>query len=350
MSERTEAPTPRKISEARAEGQVARSIELNAAAALLVGVWLLKGPGGRLIDELKNLLTSSILAIPQAQPDDGWLRNLLLADLQHVAPGMGMILAGMAVTGVAVTLAQTGFLWASKRIGVHFDRLNPINGFKRLFSKQGLVELVKAIAKLLVIGWVAYSFLRGRAVELLALGQTDFVTAVGNWVEMAAALALRTGAIYLVLALIDYSYQRWNYMRSLRMTKEEVKEDFKRSEGDPMIKGRIRSQARRIARSRMMANVKKADVVITNPVHLAVAIEYQAEKMSAPRVLAKGAHRTAERIVALARENNVPVVQNIPVARALYKTVEIDQEIPPELYAALAEVLAYVYRMKGKRL
>jgi flagellar biosynthesis protein FlhB len=245
-------------------------------------------------------------------------------------------------------MAQTGLLWASKRVGFHFDRLNPLKGLKRMFSSQGLVELIKALFKLLVVGWVAYSFLKSRAMDVLLLGQMDLVSAVGSWTSLGISLAMRVGAAYLTLALIDYAYQRYTVTKSLRMTKEEVKEDMKSSEGDPFIKARIRGQMRRMARMRMMQQVPKADVIITNPTHLAVAVRYNAQDMAAPVVVAKGADRVAERIKEIGRENRVPIVENKPVARALYGAVDIDQEIPPELYVALAEVLAYVYRMRGQ--
>ncbi len=223
-----------------------------------------------------------------------------------------------------------------------------MSGLKRLFSMNGFVELAKALLKLGVVGWVAYSFLRSHAEDMLGMAQTDFQSALRYWVDLAVSLISRVGYTYLVIAIADYAYQRWQTTKSLKMTKEEVKEDAKRSEGDPLIKSRIRGQQRRMARMRMMANVRKADVIITNPTHLAIAVRYNQEEMNAPKVLAKGAHHTAERIVTIARTHNIPVIQNIPVARALYRTVDIDQEIPPELYAALAEVLAYVFRLRGR--
>ena len=348
MSEKTEPPTGRKISEARAEGQVARSHELNAAVALLVGAWLMRNGGGRLIAELKNLIVYSLSVLPTVDFNGLWLQNLVIVDLRQLYAGLSLLLFGMLFTGITVTLLQTGLLWAHKRLGIHLNRLDPIAGLKRLFSLNGWVELLKALFKLFVVGWVAYGFLRSHAMEILSLIQMDFQTAVQHWVGLALSLAIRVGLAYMVLAFADYAYQRWQHKKSLMMTREEVKEDMKRSEGDPFIRSRIRSQQRRIARMRMMANVKKSDVVITNPTHLAVAIYYDAEKMNAPKVLAKGAYLAAERIVSLARQHNVPVIQNIPIARALYKMVDIDQEIPPQLYAALAEVLAYVYRLKGK--
>ncbi len=348
MSERTEKPTGRKIHEARDEGRVARSQELNAAVALLLGTYLLKGTGGRLLTEIENLITYTAAILPGVEPGEAWLKELFFSNLMRMLPGLAIFLIGLLVTGVAVTMAQTGLLWSKKKIGFKFSKLNPLPGLKRIFSPHGLVELVKAMLKLLVVGWVAYSFLRSHSSDILAFGQTELNTAVGAWTGLALSLMLRVGSVYLVLALVDYGYQRWEYTRSMRMTKEEVKEDMKRSEGDPFIRGRIRNQQRRMARMRMMANVKHADVVITNPTHLAVAVQYSPEQMNAPKVLAKGAHRTAQRIVELARQHNIPVIQNIPVARALYRAVEVDQEIPPELYAALAEVLAYVYKLRSR--
>lgn len=353
MSEKTEAPTSRRISEARQEGQVARSQELNVAAALLMSAWLLSGPGKRLLADLQGLLASSLAVNSLAGLRDiqfvqAWFGNLILQDGLRLAGDLGLIVAALLFTGVVVTFAQTGLLVSFKRVSFDLKRVNPLSGLKRMFSGQGLFELAKALVKLLVIAWVAYGFLRERLTDLLELGSQEFMAATSGWAGMALALMLRVGAAYLVLAAADYAYQRWSLMRSLRMSKEEVKEEFKRSEGDPTIKGRIRSQQRRMARMRMMANVPKADVVVTNPTHLAVAIQYEAGSMKAPRLLAKGAHLVAERIVGLARQNNVPVIQNIPLARAIYRTVEIDTEIPPELYVAMAEVLAYVYGMKGR--
>ncbi len=350
MAEKTEAPTSRRIAEARKEGQVARSQELNAAVSLLVAAWLLASPGKKLLADLQGLVVTTIGGLPSLQMADTWTKNLLAPDLLPLAGDLGVILLGLLLSGIAINLGQTGFLWASKRLGFDLNRVNPLNGFKRLFSLQGLLELLKALLKLSVVAWVAYAYLRGRWAELLGLAQTDYLSALRWWSNMAIGLMLRIGAAYLILAILDYAYQRWNYLRALRMTKEEVKEELKQTEGDPLIKSRIRGQQRRMARLRMMANVPKADVVITNPTHLAIAVQYEAQTMQAPKVVAKGAHRLAERIIEIARLHQVPVIQNIPLARALYRLVEIDQEIPPQLYMAMAEVLAYVYRLRGVNL
>ncbi len=349
MSERTEAPTPRRIADARAEGQVAYSRELNAAAALLVGVLLLRGPGARMLQDISNLMLSSAASLALARPDAQWMRTALMPEMLPLAVDMGMVVFGLLFTGVTASVLQTGLLWASKRVWVDFSRLDPLAGMRRLVSAQGLAEFIKALLKLTVIGWVAYGFLRSRAPALLDLGRMDLRPALVQWMGLAYTLALRVGGVYLMLALADYGYQRWQYTRSLRMSREEIKEEFKRTEGDPFLRGRIRQQQRRLARQRMMARVPEADVVITNPTHLAIAIRYDPERMSAPTVLAKGAHKIAERIVSLAGEHGIPVLQNISLARALYRTVDVDQEIPPELYLVVAEVLAYIYGLRGER-
>jgi flagellar biosynthesis protein FlhB len=355
MSEKNLPPTPRRRGEARAEGRVARSVELNAAATLLVGAWLLNNAGGRILGDIKNLLIYALSSIAQAKPgmstsqaDGAWILSLFLPDLQRLVSDMGFIIISLLLVGATVTISQTGLLWAKKALGFKLNRLNPLNGLKRIFSANGLVEFLKATLKLLVVGWVAYSFLQSHISDLFALAQTDFLTALQRWAELAISMGIRVGSAYLALAFADYYYKRWQFKKSMYMSREEIKEDMRRSEGDPFIKSRIRGQQRRMARMRMMAHVHKADVVITNPTHLAVAVQYKAEEMNAPKVLAKGPYKVAERIVEIARRNNIPVIQNIPVARALYRTVEVDQEIPPELYAALAEVLAYVYRVRGQ--
>ncbi len=345
MSDKTEAPTHRRLEEARQEGQVARSLELNTAVILLVGTLLLRGPGAELVRLIKELIVSSILMMPDIEVSGTWLKDFAFQQVMSFAPTIGVILAGLLISGVSVTLVQTGFLWANKKIGFDFKRVNPISGFKRIFSGQGLIELGRALLKLALVGYVAYSFLKAHMQEILYLGNNDLASGVTEWSQLALTLGIRVGSAYLALAAADYAFQRWRFTRSMRMTKEEVKEDFKRSEGDPFLRGRIRAQQRKIARTRMMSNVHKAKVVVTNPTHFAVALDYDADAMHAPRVLAKGAFHVAQRIVDIARENHVPVIQNVPLARSLYRMVEVDQEIPPEMYLAVAEVLAYVYRL-----
>jgi flagellar biosynthetic protein FlhB len=346
MADKTEKPTSRRLEEAREDGRVVYSVELNAAAAMLVGTFLIMGPAKSLSQNLAGTLKQLIIELPQADLSEIFIKKLIYTMGVSVLPSFMIILFGLLLTGVAVSVVQTGFLWATKKIGFDFKRINPLEGFKRIFSTHGLIELLRATLKLVVIGWVAYGYLNGNIAQIIAMATYDLPTATQLFFDLSMGLALRVGEVYLVVAAADYAYQRWEFMRNMRMSKEEIKEEYKRSEGDPYLKGRIRAQMRRMARGRMMSNVPKATVVVTNPTHLAIAIEYH-KGMSAPKVLAKGAHYSAQRIVALARQHNIPVVQNIPLARAIFKRIEVDQEISPDLYLAMAEVLAYVYRMKG---
>ena len=347
MADKTEAPSSRRLEEAREEGRVVRSQELNTAAILLAGAYLLRGPGAQLGLALKQMVMSTIVELPNTDLSSEWLTKTVFALGWQVLPSFGLIIVGLLLTGVAVTVAQTQFLWASKKIGFDFKRVNPLEGFKRIFSTHGLIEMLRSLLKLGWVSYFAYSFLSSNYAELIAFADYDLNIAVGRFIELAIELTIRVGSMYLILAAADYAYQRWELYKNLKMSKEEVKEEFKRSEGDPMLKNRVRNMQRQMARGRMMSDVAKASVVITNPTHLAIAIEYR-EGMSAPKVLAKGPYHVAQRIVALAKENNIPIVQNIPLARAIYKTIDIGQEVSPDLYLALAEVLAYVYKLRGK--
>jgi len=349
MGDRTEAPTGRKLDEARGRGQVARSVELNTAAAILAGIYLLRGPGTQLAASLQGLMQDTLAAVATTELTPAWVTATGGQIALRLVLPLGTIILGMMATGIVTTVAQTGPLWAGKRLGFDLSRLDPIAGFGRIFSGHGLMELARALLKLGVVGWVAYSYLSAEVGQLLLLGQTGVGGMAEAWSAMAFGLAQRVGMAYLMLAAADYAYQRWTVMRSLRMTKEEVKEDAKSTEGDPMLRGRIRQQQRRLARQRMFSKIPKADVVITNPTHFAVALQYDRDSMAAPRLVAKGANLVAQRIKDMAREYGVTIVENPPLARALFRSVEIDHDVPPDMYAAMAEVLAYVYSLKARR-
>lgn len=346
--DKTEAPTSKRLSDARTEGNVPMSQEVNTAAALLIGAWLLQALGPQIIDNLRSILVTYLSQVPPAEITIEWLRDRVLADAMLLTPSVLGVVGILLLGSVAITFAQSRFLIAPKRLKPNFGKLNPLNGIKRYFSTQGLVEMLKALLKLSLVGWVVYTYLSENASLLLGLANTDLISGMVVWAGMADELIMNVATAYLLMAAVDFGYQRWQYNRNLRMSKEEVKEEVKQREGDPLIRSRIRGAQRRMARMRMMSRVPKADVIITNPTHLALAVQYNADDMGAPRLLAKGADKVAERIVAIARQHNIPVVQNIPLARAMYRTVEIDQEIPPDLYMAMAEVLAYVYRIRGK--
>ncbi len=347
MTDKTEAPTSHRLQEAREEGQVVRSQELISAVVILTGAYLLRGPGKQLGMNFEGLVMETITTLPIVDITVESLREMFFMFGMKILPSVGLIMFGLLLAGTAVTLGQTEFLWAGKKIGFDFKRLNPLEGFKRIFSTHGLIELLRSLLKLSWVTWIAYSFLRSRFFELVSYTQFDMGTAVSSFLEVSISLVIRVGSMYLVIAVADYAYQRWDLYKNLRMSKDDIKQEQKRSEGDPLLKSRIRNMQRRMARGRMMANVSKANVVITNPTHLAVAIEYH-EGMKAPRVLAKGPYHVAQKIIQIAKENNIPIVQNIPVARAIYKTIDIGQEISSDLYLAMAEILAYVYKLRGK--
>ena len=347
MSDKTEPPTPKRLQDARRQGQIPRSQEVNTALIILSAAWLLSNPGRQLIEGIMSLMEDIFGGLEPYDMTMEFVQSTFLDIFLKLALPFGLILVGFLLVGVIATLAQIGYMWANERLKFDLARLNPINGIKRLFSISGIFEFAKAVFKLILVGYVAYAYLAPRIEDLLMIGLVPINEGMSMWTQMAVDLAFRIGGTYLVIAAADYAYQRWNVMRNLKMTKEEVKEEFKQREGNPIIKRQLRQKQRQMAMRRMMASVPTADVIVTNPTHLAIAIEYKAENMSAPKVVAKGAYKLAERIVKLAEEGNVPVVQNIPLARAMYRNVEIDQEIPPELYKAMAEVLAHVYKLKN---
>lgn len=348
MSERTEPPTPRRLEEARKQGMAPRSLELNAAAGLLISALLLQGPGKEMLSALQGSLAESISSFSKASVTPEWLKGQAVQQAMPLLLPFATFAGALLICGVVVTEVQTRFLITPKRLLPDFQRVNPAQGIKRIFSTQGLMELLRAVLKLAIVGWVTYSYLQGHIDQFALLLQTDLLTSWDQMLSLMSGLALQVAGAYFVVAIADFAYQYSRYRNSLRMTRQEVKEDLRRSEGDPFIRSRIRSQQNRLARVRMMAGVPKANVVVTNPTHLAVALEYDNQKMRAPRVVAKGAYRIAERIIAIASEHRIAIVQNVPLAHALYDGVELGQEIPPELYTAMAEVLAYVYRIYGK--
>jgi flagellar biosynthetic protein FlhB len=344
--ERTEAPTARRLGEARSRGQIARSVEIQSAAVLLAGVVLLQGPGASFVAHFNQALRESLADLPVGPVNGQALGELLLARFLPVAVDLALIVLGLGLAGMIASLAQTGLNWASQRPWFDASRINLLSGFQNLLSLNGLIELFKAGLKLAVIGLVAYNFLLAEQATFATLSQMALRDSLVVWAGLVFGLFWRVVVAYIFLAVLDYGYQRWQWMKSLKMTKQEVKEEMKQNEGNPQIKSYIRQQARKLARARMLAAVPRADVVITNPTHFAVALKYERQAMAAPTVVAKGADSLALRIRELARASQVPLVENPPLARTLHKLVEVDQQVPPQLYLAVAEVLAFVYRLK----
>ncbi|OPZ88126.1 MAG: Flagellar biosynthetic protein FlhB [bacterium ADurb.Bin429] len=346
--ERTEQATPRRREDARKKGQVARSFELTAMLSLLIGVLALQVAAGPMVRAWRAFAEGSIarastfqMSIPMVQTE------ITTAGISF----LGMMLPLLLVLGaasLAANMLQVGFLFSSEALAFDFSKLNPLQGLVRMFSMRSFVEMMKSLLKAGVVTWVIIDFFKTRVVQALEMLQDDFDALGPTIFRLAMALLLRAVSVLLVIAIADYAWQRWQFEKSLRMTKEQVKEEYKRTEGDPMVKGRIRGKQRMLARQRMMAAVPTATVVVTNPTHLAVALRYDPASMDAPLVVAKGQRLVAARIKEIAKEHGVPVMENKPVARALYDACEVNESIPLELYRAVAEIIAFVMKQSGR--
>ncbi|HUZ72582.1 MAG TPA: flagellar biosynthesis protein FlhB [Stellaceae bacterium] len=344
--QKTEEPSQRRLQRARDEGQVAQSREINT--------WFLLATSGIIVIFLAPAIGHSLVGLLGAFVDptrflsaDGILWPAVVADLRAVMAAFVLPMLLLTAAAAAGTLAQIGFVFATDKLGFDVSRVSPLAGFGRLFSFRSLVETLKSLAKMVLVGTVAATMLRGEImrVPLLGLAPEDLPAEIER---LVLRLLLGVLSVLTVLAGADYVYQRLSLLRSLRMTRREVKDELKQSDGDPLIKARLRQIRTERARRRMMAAVPGASVVITNPTHFAVALKYEMGESGAPRVVAKGADLIAQRIRDIATENGVPVMENPPLARALYASVELDREIPPEHYKAVAEVIGYVFRLKGK--
>lgn len=348
--EKTEQPTPKRRREAREKGQVFKSAEINMVLVLLIAFIVIKSIFPNLIQALMTYETqiySSMASADSIYTANG-LTNLFVNTALQMAKMLWPLIACVFVVGIVANIAQTGFIFSGKPLAIDLGKLNPIAGFSRIFSKRAINELVKAILKIAVIGYVAYTEIKNDINIFLSMGKENISIAAYNMTTVILNAAIKVVAVMILIAVLDYIFQRREYENSLKMTKQEIKEEFKESEGDPQIKARIRQIQRQLAMMRMMQQVPKADVVITNPTHFAVALRYDAQTDKAPLVLAKGADYMAQRIKEEARKNKVPLVENRELARSLYYSADVGQLIPPQFYEAVAEVLAYVYSL-GRR-
>lgn len=338
---KTEKPTPRRRRKAREEGQVAQSMEVNSVAVLLAAAGALALFGGFTARVVARQVTQHLGSLGAVRLDIGGVVALARRSGFTILSAVMPVTLAAAVVGLLVSLGQTGLAFAPNKVVPNLQAINPVRGLRELFSLQALHKVHVALAKFAVIGLVSFFLIRGRLDWLLALsGKSPWgIASVGR--SLCFALLFRVLAAMVVVALLDYAYQRWRHEKQLMMTKQEVKEERKREEGDPEVRSQ-RMQKRRAMMQRMMSAVPEAQVVVTNPVHVAVALQWEEEDMEAPKVVAKGRGHMAERIKKVARENEIPVLERRPLARALYSAVEVGMEIPPKLYYAVAEVLAFV--------
>ena len=351
--EKTEPATAKKLRDAREEGKVAKSKELTAAFDLIVLFLVLKIFISFVAERLIGAFTYTYTVIPDfveinAKDVSGQAVGTLIANvlLQILIICVPFFIFGLAIT-LVISIYQVGWKVTAKPMKPKLDKFNPINGFKRMFSKESLFELLKSILKIALITYIAYTSIKDEADNLFILYEIPLKQAVMLVGEVVLNAGLKISIAYLIIGIADYIYQKYKFSEDMKMTKQEVKDEYKNTEGNPEIKGRQRQKMREVSQRRMMQDVPKADVVITNPTHYAVAVQYDAEKAKAPIVLAKGEDFLAQKIKEVAKENHVEIVENKPLARMLYANVDVGQEIPPELYQAVAEVLAMVYNMKN---
>jgi flagellar biosynthesis protein FlhB len=346
--EKTEKATPKKRQDARKKGQVAKSQDINTAILLLAVFLLLWMSGGYLFNILTNLFHFSYQGNMLTELTEQNVFPLLTVILKEMAFFLAPILLIAMVAGVAANYFQVGFLFSTEAIQFKLEKIDPIKGFKRIFSVRSLVELLKSILKITFVGGIAFTVLWQRIEEILYLSQKH----IGDALVLIASITLQLGVFcsigLLFLAVLDYFYQKYDFEKNIRMSKQDIKDEHKNIEGDPLIKSKIKQRQREMAMQRMMQEVPNADVVITNPTHYAIALKYDEEKYDAPYVVAKGVDFLAQKIKLIAKENEVITVENRSLARALYSQAEIGDTVPEEFFKAVAEILAFVYRSKNK--
>jgi flagellar biosynthetic protein FlhB len=349
VGDKSEKPTGKRIRDTRRQGKVARSRELSIAATCLGGSYAIYYSAGMICQHLNAIMLELWGRGFSVIHEGGLNQTLLLQVARHFFVMIAPVALVIIVLALATDIIQIGgFLVAWESLTPKLSNLSPMRGLKNLFSPRALVELAKSLFKMFIILYIVYLVIRDEQHQFLPLTQTSVADTIAVFGDLALKILVRSGLAMLILSIADYGYQRWQYTKDIMMTKQEVKEEHKQSEGNPQIKARIRSLQRSLARRRMMAKVPKATVVITNPTHYAVALQYN-KRMEAPIVLAKGQNLIAQRIIQTARKNGVPVVSNPPLARALYKQVQLDEQIPLTLYRAVAKVLAFVYQQREAR-
>jgi flagellar biosynthetic protein FlhB len=346
--ERTEQATPRRREEARQRGEVPRSAEVAGAAALLGALLGLRLCWSGVVEAAAETVRWAMRECGGWEPTVESAGRLILVGLFHGMRMAGPVSAGACVAAAAANLAQTKFLVSAQPLAFRWNRISLTQGLQRIFSRRSAFSVVRSLLKLAAVLLVSFLYLRGRSAAVLGLAQASLASAAGLCGELIWGLLIRVAGVLLVVAAVDYVFQRHEHEKNLRMTRHEVREEHKRTEGDPLVRSRIREQQRALARHRMLESVKKATVVVTNPVQFAVALKYETGKTAAPMVVAKGRRLMADRIRAEAERHGVPIMPSPDLARALYRSVPVGRQIPPELYQAVAEILAFVYRLTGR--
>ncbi len=347
--DKTEDPTPKKLEDARKKGQIAKSQDLNSALQLFIFTLVASSLGNNIYNQIYSFLKSGFrvdynMSFSQNNVNV-FLRSNIVSFLKMILPVFGILF----LAALVINLSQTKFNYSLHPIKPDFKKLNPIEGFKKIFSKKTLFGLAKNLGKLALITYISYSFIKDNISEIQGIALTSVYNFYTYLSELLGGFISKVATILVIIGIIDFVYQKYDFKKSLKMTKHEVKEEYKEVEGDPIIKSQRKQKQKQLAMNRMMNDVEKSDVVVVNPTHISVAIRYNEEEESAPRILAKGADNIAFKIRTLAKENDIPIVENKPLARILYKKVKVGQEVPVEYYGALAEILAFVYKLEQKK-
>jgi len=347
FEEKTEQPTPRKRQELKEKGEVAKSKELPSVAVLLAALISLSLFGSFMYNHIQIIMKGAF-SLPS-------IHNFNIPEFLKFAQNiigrliilLSPLFAAIFITAILSNIMQVGFILSGESIIPKLSKIDPIKGFGRLFSKQAFMEFIKSLLKLSIVGGIAFLTVKDEMNNFVLLGDMELNSIFVYILKIFFKIFIRCSLAMIILVVIDYAFQRWEFEKRIKMTKQEVKDDFKKSEGDPLIKSRIKSIQMEMARKRMMQAVPEADVVITNPTHLAVALKYDSSTMNAPKLIAKGSRKIAEKIKDVASKHRIPILENKELARNLYSLVEVGQEIPPELYQTVAELLAYIYRLKS---
>lgn len=347
--EKTEEPSGRRLGEAREKGNIAFSADLNNAVGLLGGIVLLYNTGVLTYQVMDKTFKVTLGHLFYKDFSHDVVMDIILSQFYVLSKMLFPILGGLMLIGLIISYVQTGFMLNFGLLKLNFGKLNFIAGAKNLVSPQSFVKLLFSVLKVVVLAGMSYLYMKDKFNSIIDALDFDVAQIFITLFSMMYGLALRLAMILFILAAADFMYQKWQYKRNLRMTKQEVKEERKQMEGDPLIKGKIRSIQLQMSRKRMMTAVPTADVVITNPTHFAVALKYDSKVMKSPTVVAKGADLIAKRIKEIALKHKVPLVEDKPLAQTLYKSVEIGREVPQKLFYAVAKVLAYVYQLKRER-
>lgn len=346
--EKTEKATPKKRQDSRKKGQVAKSQDVNTAVVLLGVFSFLAFAGSYLKDIVIYVMSHSFQEFMLMELTEANIETIFLAILKELVLFLAPIMLVAMIAGVLANYMQVGFLFSTEAIQPKLEKLNPLKGFKRIFSVRAIVELFKSILKIGFVGLVTFLVLWNRIDEILILSQKSVGAALVTMGSLTVQMGLFASGALLFLSALDYFYQKYDFEKNIRMSKQDIKDEYKNMEGDPLIKSKIKQKQREMAMRRMMQEVPNADVVITNPTHYAIALKYDESKSDAPYVVAKGVDFVAQKIKLIAKEKDIITVENRPLARALYSQTEIGDVIPEEFFKAVAEILAYVYRTKNK--